>query len=95
MQKEIIYTASTGSACGIVGTATQTNETLQTISLIITIVGTIFSFIIVPLVSWYLNAKKDGKIDKEELQEGIKIISDGVDKVKEEKDNAKSGTNIK
>lgn len=68
-----------GGSLGAVGTATQTNELLQTISLIITIVGAIISMIVVPLVSWYQKSKADGKITKEEIQEGVKIITDGVE----------------
>ena len=68
-----------GSIMSATGTALQTNEVLQTISLIITIVGAIISMIVVPLVSWYQRAKADGKITKEEIQEGVKIISDGVE----------------
>ena len=78
MKKELIG-ASVGSLFGIVGTATQTNELLQTISLIITIIGAIISMIVVPLVSWYQKAKADGKITKEEIQEGADIIKNGVE----------------
>lgn len=78
MKKELIG-GGVGSLFGIVGTATQTNELLQTISLIITIIGAIISMIVVPLVSWYQKSKADGKITKEEIQEGVKIITDGVE----------------
>lgn len=78
MKKELIG-GSVGSLFGIVGTATQTNELLQTISLIITIIGAIISMIVVPLVSWYQKAKADGKITKEEIQEGADIIKNGVE----------------
>ena len=70
-----------GAALGIVGTATQTNEVLQTISLIITIIGAIISMIVVPLLSWYLKAKKDGKITAEEIKEGAETLKDGLDGV--------------
>lgn len=78
MKKELIG-GSVGSLFGIVGTATQTNELLQTISLIITIIGAIISMIVVPLVSWYQKSKADGKITKEEIQEGVDIIKNGVE----------------
>ena len=68
-----------GGSLGAVGTATQTNEFLQTISLIITIIGAIISMIVVPLVSWYQKAKADDKITKEEIQEGVDIIKNGVE----------------
>ena len=88
MNKELIGGA-VGTGLSAVGTATQTNEMLQTISLVITIVGGIVSLIIIPLVSWYQKAKKDGKITKDEIQEGIDIIQNGVNQIKN--DNKKKG----
>lgn len=88
MKKELI-TGGIGSAIGIVGTATQTNEILQAISLIVTIIGAIVSMIVVPLISWYQKAKKDGKITSEEIQEGVKIIEDGLDKLQNKDDKEK------
>ena len=84
--KDELIGGAVGSALGIVGTATQTNEILQTISLIITIIGAVISMIIVPIISWWQKAKKDGKITEEEIQEGIGIISDGLDSLKDKKD---------
>ena len=80
--KDELIGGGIGTTLGVVGTATQTNEILQTISLIVTIIGAIISMIIVPIISWYQKAKKDGKITKEEIHEGIDIITDGVDKLK-------------
>ena len=88
MEKELI-SGSIGTALSAVGTSLQTNEVLQTISLIITIIGGLITFIIVPLLNWYKHAKIDGKIDKEELQDGINIIVDGSKKVEEEIDKKK------
>ena len=82
--KEELLTGLTGTAFGIVGTATQTNDVLQTISLIITIIGAIISMIVVPLISWYLKAKADGKITAEELKEGAETLKEGLDKTNEE-----------
>ena len=36
------------------------------------------TFIILGLRAWWKEAKKDGKIDKEEMEEGAKIIEDGI-----------------
>lgn len=80
-----------GTALSAVGTATQTNEILQTVSLIITIIGGLITFIIVPLVNWYRNAKQDGKIDANEIQEGINIIVDGSEKLKDKTNETKEG----
>ena len=78
-----------GTTLSFVGTATQTNEILQIISMIITIIGGLITFIIMPLVNWYKSAKKDGKKSAKELQNGINIIVDGSEKIKEELDKKK------
>lgn len=65
-----------------VGTALQTNDVLQTISLVITILGGIVSLIVLPLLTWWKNAKKDGKIDKEEISEGLDTLQEGIKGVK-------------
>lgn len=82
MKNEYIF-GGIGAALGVVGTATQVNELLQTISLVITILGAIVSFIVVPLLTWYKNAKKDGKIDRDELNDALGRIADGLDKTKQ------------
>lgn len=81
------------SATGIsaVGTALQTQETLQIISLIITCVGALISMIIIPIITWYKNAKKDGKIDKKEVKEAIDIIQNGIEGIKENLNDKKEG----
>lgn len=73
--------ACLGTAMSATGTLMQTNELLQTISLIITIIGGIISFIVIPLVNWYRKSKADGKIDADELKEGIDIVKDGVEEL--------------
>ena len=83
MNKALI-TGGIGTSLSVVGTALQTNEVLQTISLIITIVGGIISFIVVPILNWYNKAKKDGKITADEIKDGAEIIADGSEKLKDE-----------
>lgn len=90
MEKELL-TGTIGTAVSAVGTATQTNEMLQTISLVITIIGGLITFIIVPLVSWYQKAKKDGKIDANEAKEGAKIIIEGSQEIKNQVEEQKKG----
>ena len=75
-----------GTILSGLGTAIQTNDLLQMISLCLTIIGTILT-IVMALVNWFRKAKKDGKIDEKELEEGIGIIKDGVDEVQEALDN--------
>lgn len=77
MKDEIILGAI-GTGASAVGTAVQTNEVLQTISLIITIVGGLITFIIVPVFTWWKKAKSDGKITTDEIKEGVDTIKDGV-----------------
>lgn len=83
MEKEIT-TGTIGTAVSLLGTAMQTNEILQTISLIISIIGGVITFIVVPLWTWYHNAKADGKITKDEIEDGIDIAKTGVEKVSED-----------
>lgn len=83
--------ATLGTTLGTVGTATQTNDTLETISLIITIIGAIISFIVCPLLSWYNKAKKDGHIDSNEIEELTKDISNGINEIGEALDEHKKG----
>lgn len=90
MKDNIIY-GSIGTALSIIGTSLQTNEVLETISLIITIIGGIITFIITPLISWYNKSKADDKIDANEVQEAIKIITCGSEKIKDQVDNNKKG----
>lgn len=82
MKKEILE-GSVGTILSAVGTAVQVDEVLKYISLGITILGGIISMIIIPLWNWYREAKKDGKISKEEIEQGVKIASDGVNGVKQ------------
>lgn len=84
--KDELIAGGIGTGLAAVGTATQLNEVLQTISLIITILGAFVSFVVVPLLSWYRNAKKDGKITTEELKDAAGKLSDGISKTKEAAD---------
>ena len=90
MKDNIIY-GSIGTALSAIGTGLQTNEVLETISLIITIIGGIITFIIAPLLSWYNKSKADSKIDTNEIQEAIKIITHGSEKIKEQINNNEKG----
>ena len=66
------------SSLSAVGTSIQTNEVLQIISLILTILGTLITFIVLPLLNWYIKAKKDGKITIEEVKEGVETLQEGI-----------------
>lgn len=79
--KEEVLGGAIGTILSATGTATQTNELLQTISLGITIVGGVISLIIIPLYNWWKNARRDGKISKKEIDEAIEIIDDGLKEI--------------
>jgi uncharacterized membrane protein YukC len=36
--------------------------------------------IVIPLIKWYKEAKKDGKIDEKEIKEAIEIVENALDK---------------
>lgn len=79
-----------GTSVSATGTAIQPNEILQTISLIITILGGIIT-IVFALVGWYQRAKQDGKIDKDEIKEAIDILQEGGENIKNALDDKKKG----
>lgn len=83
--------ATLGATLGVVGTAAQTNETLETISLVITIIGAVISFIVCPLFSWINRAKKDGKIDSDEIEDLKKEITHGLNEIGDALDEHKKG----
>lgn len=90
MKDNIIY-GTIGTVLSAIGTGLQTNEVLETISLVITIIGGVITFIITPLINWYNKSKVDNKIDTNEIQEAIKIISNGSEKIKDQVDNNEKG----
>lgn len=68
------------------------------VSMVCAIIGVIIAIIsglVIPLIKWWKEAKKDGKIDADELDEAVKIIESGTqdvadkikDVTKEKKDN--------
>ena len=81
--KNELLAGGVGTGLAVLGTATQLSEVLQAISLIITILGALVSFVVVPLLSWYRNAKKDGKITTDELQDAAEDLKEGLDKTKQ------------
>lgn len=77
-----------GIMISALGTGIQTNELLQTISLCLTIIGTVIT-IVMALLNWWNRSKKDGKIDKEEAKEGLDIVMGGVEQIQEALDKDK------
>lgn len=82
-----------GNVLSILGVALtpQELESVEHITAIICmIVGlliTIVCSIIIPLIKWWKNAKADGKITEDEIQEGIEIIENGVNELKDKKED--------
>ena len=70
-----------GTGLGLAGTIAQVNEIMQIVSAIVTAIGAVITWIIIPLLTWWKNAKKDGKITTEEVEEGVKTLQDGLDKI--------------
>lgn len=66
-----------GTALSGAGTGLQTNETLQTISLIITIIGGIIT-LVTAAINWYKSAKKDNKITNDEIKDLTEIVNDNI-----------------
>ena len=88
-----------GNALSVVGVALtpQELENAEHITAIICmIVGlliTIICSIVIPLIKWWKKAKADGKITEDEIKEGVEIIENGInelkDKTKEDKEEKK------
>ena len=63
----------------------QANEVMQIVEFAFAILTSIV-LLLYRLYVWYKEAKKDGKIDKEEIKEGIDIIASGVEDIKKVKE---------
>lgn len=91
MRNEVIASAF-GTAVSATGTALQPNDILQTISLVVTIIGGLITAGSM-LYMWWKKAKEDGKITKDEIAEGVEIVKktteDIAEAVKKGKDNGK------
>lgn len=81
MKNTTLIGGSIGTAISVIGTALQTSDVLQIISLVITIVGAVISMIVLPLLNWYKNAKRDEKITFDEFIEGVDILQEGIDEI--------------
>ena len=74
-----------GTILSGIGAGLSLEQVQQIISIISTCIGAIIvlvSGIIIPFVKWYKKAKADGKITKEEIEEGKEIITNGVEDIK-------------
>lgn len=93
MKSKSLIGGTIGTILSSMGMAISAEQLDHILSIICSVLGAIIvliTSIIIPLVQWYKKAKADGKITKEELEEGKKIISNGVEKTKESIDDAKN-----
>lgn len=75
-----------GTGISAILTIMQTNEVFQIISLVLTIITTLLTFIFT-IYKWIKLSKEDGKIDEDEIKQGIEIVEDfkeSLDKISEE-----------
>ena len=76
---------------GGVGTAFATyNEILMAISLTCTIISTIVSCVVLPIINKVIRAKKDGKITIEEVKDIIETANDGIEQAKDKIEGVKN-----
>lgn len=71
-----------GNGTQYVLTMAQTNEIFQLVELILSILTTCF-ILGINIYAWWKKAKADGKIDKEEVDELVEIIGDGINDIKD------------
>ena len=83
--KEFLF-GIVGTALSSTGAISNINEVLSIISYLFTILGGIITLIVIPLLTWWKKSKEDGKITKEEIQEGVDIIKNGVEQLEDKKD---------
>lgn len=71
------------SASSVALSSAELDHIVSIVCAVIGVIIVIITSIIIPLVQWHKKAKADGKITKEELEEAGKIISNGVEDVKD------------
>lgn len=90
MHKELVGSVICTAVAGT-STAIQPDVIFQYIQMGLTILATLIT-IILGLRAWWKDAKKDGKITKDEIEQGVNIIKDGVEQIQ---DKTKKGDNQK
>lgn len=85
MNKSIII-GSVGLGCTASAVPITTSEVLRIIEIVLVVLGALLTYVVMPLYNHFKEAKKDGKIDAEEVKQGIDILASGTQQVKEELD---------
>ena len=93
MKSECIGSSICTAVAGA-STAIQPNEILQYVQLAITIIAGLIS-IALGLRAWWKDAKKDGKIDKEEIEDAVDIVMGGVKGINDKNEQMESGKDSK
>lgn len=74
------------SASSMALSSAELDHIVSIVCAVIGVIIVIITSIVIPLVQWHKKAKADGKITKEEIEEATKIISNGVEDVKDSLD---------
>lgn len=93
MHKELVGSVICTAVAGT-STAIQPDVIFQYIQMGLTILATLIT-IILGLRAWWKDAKKDGKITKDEIEQGINIITNGVTDIKDTTKGNKENENKK
>lgn len=88
IDKDALITGLTGSAISFSGIAIAdidhiVNIVTGALGFIVTLIGVI----IIPMIKWYKEAKKDGKITVDEVEQGAEILKDGLNTIKDQVDD--------
>ncbi len=89
MNKELVGSVICTAVAGT-STAIQPDVVFQYIQMGLTILATLIT-IILGLRAWWKDAKKDGKITKDEVKEGLDIATKGIEEIKNTLDDKKKG----
>ena len=87
---------ATGTAVSAAGFALSVTQLQSILSLAATVIGlliTITTSIVIPVIHKIIEAKKDGKITKDEAIDIVDTTKDGLDKVKDEINKIDGGKN--
>lgn len=74
------------SAMGVALSESQLDQLEHITAIVCMVVGlliTITSSVLIPLYKWWKKAKKDGKIDDEEIKEAEQIVKNGSESIKD------------
>lgn len=84
MNLKTIIGGVVGNIISFTGLSMSSEDLANITSVIVSIVGlviTIVSVVIIPLVRWWKEAKKDGKIDSKEIKDATNIIQNGIETI--------------